>query len=152
MNPTSNFDEEFSRREFLRDASHRFLGVSLAPMLGGSLSWQTFGEKVAAQRQKPATNVIFLNMAGGMSHIDTFDLKPGQEVQGPVKGIPTTADGLQIASYLPKTAKIMREVCTIHSMQSKQGDHDQASYLLHKGYNQLGTIVHPALGSWVQSR
>jgi hypothetical protein len=34
-------------------------------------------------------------------------------------------------------------------MQSKQGDHDQASYILHKGYEQLGTIVHPAIGSWV---
>jgi hypothetical protein len=146
---TSNFGDEFSRREFLRDASKRFLGVSLAPMLGGSLASRAFGEQISAKRSKPATHVIFLNMSGGMSHIDTFDLKPDQDVQGPVKGIPTTADGLQIASYLPQTAKVMKEVCTIHSMQSKQGDHDQASYLLHKGYNQLGTIVHPAVGSWV---
>jgi len=146
---TQNLSDEFSRREFLRDASQRFLGVSLAPMLGGSLASQALGEKVSVKRSKPATHVIFLNMAGGMSHIDTFDLKPGQDVQGPVKGIPTTAEGLQIANYLPETAKVMKEVCTIHSMQSKQGDHDQASYLLHKGYNQLGTIVHPALGSWV---
>ena len=149
MNYTSNFGDEFSRREFLRDASRKFLGVSLAPMIGGSLASQAFGEKATALRKKPATNVIFLNMAGGMSHLDTFDLKPGQEVQGPVKGIKSTADGLQVASYLPETAKVMKEVCTIHSMQSKQGDHDQASYLLHKGYNQLGTIVHPAVGSWV---
>ena len=141
--------DEFSRREFLRDASQKFLGVSLAPMLGGSLASQALGEKISAERPNPATHVIFLNMAGGMSHIDTFDLKPGQDVQGPVKGIPTTADGLQIANYLPETAKVMEDVCTIHSMQSKQGDHDQASYLLHKGYNQLGTIVHPSLGSWV---
>jgi hypothetical protein len=147
--PLFNFDGEFSRREFLRDASRRFLGVSLAPMLGGTLASQAFGDAPSATRANAATNVIFLNMAGGMSHIDTFDLKPGQEVQGPVKGIPTTAEGLQIASYLPRTAEIMREVCTIQSMQSKQGDHDQASYLLHKGYNQLGTIVHPAVGSWV---
>lgn len=147
--PSLNFDGEFSRREFLRDVSHRFLGVSLAPMLGGSLASQAFGDQASPTRPGAATNVIFLNMAGGMSHLDTFDLKPGQEVQGPVKGIPTTAEGLQIASYLPRTAKIMREVCTIHSMQSKQGDHDQASYILHKGYAQLGTIVHPAVGSWV---
>jgi hypothetical protein len=150
MNPPPlNFDGEFSRREFLRDASRRFLGVSLAPMLGGTLASRAFAEQSSPSRSGAATNVIFLNMAGGMSHLDTFDLKPGQEVQGPVKGIPTTADGLQIASYLPRTAEIMREVCTIHSMQSKQGDHDQASYLLHKGYAQLGTIVHPAVGSWV---
>jgi hypothetical protein len=150
MNPPAlNSTDEFSRREFLRDASRRFLGVSLAPMLGGTLASQAFGETTSTPRPGAATNVIFLNMAGGMSHIDTFDLKPGQDVQGPVKGIPTTADGLQIASYLPRTAEIMRDVCTIHSMQSKQGDHDQASYLLHKGYTQLGTIVHPALGSWV---
>jgi len=149
MSSSQNFSDEFSRREFLRDASRKFLGVSLAPMLGGSLASQAFAEKTSATKAGSATNVIFLNMAGGMSHLDTFDLKPGQDVQGPVKGIPTTADGLQIASYLPRTAEIMREVCTIHSMQSKQGDHDQASYILHKGYEQLGTIVHPAIGSWV---
>ena len=147
--PTSNFSDEFSRREFLRDASRRFLGVSLAPMLGGTLASRAFGENSPPTRADAATNVIFLNMAGGMSHLDTFDLKPGQNVQGPVKGIPTTAEGLQIASDLPRTAEIMKEVCTIHSMQSKQGDHEQASYILHKGYAQLGTIVHPALGSWV---
>ncbi|MGC6427116.1 MAG: DUF1501 domain-containing protein [Akkermansiaceae bacterium] len=149
MNSSSPFSDEFSRREFLRDASRKFLGVSLAPMLGGTLASQASGKTISPSKSGTATNVIFLNMAGGMSHLDTFDLKPGQDVQGPVKGIPTTADGLQIASYLPQTAKIMNEVCTIHSMQSKQGDHEQASYLLHKGYNQLGTIVHPALGSWV---
>ena len=149
MSSSQNFTDEFSRREFLRDASRKFLGVSLAPMLGGSLASQAFAEKTSVTKTGSATNVIFLNMAGGMSHLDTFDLKPGQDVQGPVKGIPTTADGLQIASYLPRTAEIMREVCTIHSMQSKQGDHDQASYILHKGYEQLGTIVHPAIGSWV---
>lgn len=149
ITPSIKFDGEFSRREFLRDASRSFLGVSLAPMLGGSLASQAFGDQTSPIRSNAATNVIFLNMAGGMSHLDTFDLKPGQEVQGPVTGIPTTADGLQIASYLPRTAEIMREVCTIHSMQSKQGDHDQASYILHKGYAQLGTIVHPSVGSWV---
>ncbi len=117
MSSSQNFTDEFSRREFLRDASRKFLGVSLAPMLGGSLASQAFAEKTSVTKTGCATNVIFLNMAGGMSHLDTFDLKPGQDVQGPVKGIPTTADGLQIASYLPRTAEIMREVCTIHSMQ-----------------------------------
>jgi hypothetical protein len=118
-------------------------------MLGGTLASQLLGDEATLDRPKAASNVIYLNMAGGMSHLDTFDLKPGQAVQGPVQGIATTADGLQIASYLPQTAKIMHEVCTIHSMQSKQGDHNQASYLLHKGYVQRGTIVHPAVGSWI---
>jgi hypothetical protein len=42
--------DEFSRREFLRDASQKFLGVSLAPMLGGSLASQALGEKISAEK------------------------------------------------------------------------------------------------------
>jgi hypothetical protein len=31
---------------------------------------------------KPAKQLIYLYMEGGMSHIDTFDLKTGHENQG----------------------------------------------------------------------
>lgn len=134
---------ELSRRDFLLKASYSYLGVSLAPLAADNIP------KTPTSFKGKAKNVIFLNMQGGMSHLDTFDLKQGKEEQGPVKAIKTNADGVQISEYLPQTAEVMSEVCVINSMQSKQGAHNQAAYLQHKCYNPTSTIVHPSLGSWI---
>ena len=40
-------------------------------------------------------------------------------------------------------------MCVINSMTSRQGAHEQGQYLLHSSYSPRGTIVHPAIGSWV---
>jgi hypothetical protein len=87
-------------------------------------------------------------MAGGMSHLDTFDVKPGRDVQGPVEAIGSKGD-FQISQYLPKTAEVADNMCVINSMSSTQGAHEQGQYMLHSSYSQRGTITHPSIGSWV---
>ena len=55
-----------------------------------------------------ARSVIFLYMAGGMTHIDTLDPKPeNKDVMGETTAIDTSADGIQLGHWLPKTAKQM---------------------------------------------
>ncbi|MDP0490801.1 MAG: DUF1501 domain-containing protein [Verrucomicrobiota bacterium JB023] len=147
MNSEWNKSDELGRRQFLINAARSYLGVSVAPMLGASLASPAMAQ-AATGRRKPAEHVIFLNMAGGMSHLDTFDLKPGRDVQGPVEGIATSAD-YQISQYLPKTAEVANEMCVINSMTSTQGAHEQGQYTLHSSYNPRGTIVHPSVGAWV---
>jgi hypothetical protein len=89
-------------------------------------------------------------MAGGMSHLDTFDPKPKKkDVMGPMEAIPTKADGVMVGQYLPLTAQVMDKVCVINSMNSQQGAHEQGSYVMHTSYNLRGTIKHPSLGAWV---
>ncbi len=140
---------EFTRRQFMINAARSYLGVSVVPMLGASLASSAIAQTTRHSGGK-AQSVIFLNMAGGMSHIDTFDTKPSaKEQQGPTKTIGTNVDGLTISSYLPKTAKIMDKLCVINSMTSTQGAHPQGQYMMHKSYAQRGTIVHPSMGSWV---
>ena len=109
-----------------------------APILGAT-----------TRSQKATKNVIYLYMAGGMSHLDRFDTKPGSDVQGPVESIKTKADGVQISQYLPRMADHMDKVAVIRSMTSNQGAHDLGRYLLHTSYQALGTIQHPSLASWV---
>ena len=139
--------DELSRRQFMLNAARSYLGVSLAPMLGAGLASSAFGQKHVGGAK--AEHVIFLNMAGGMSHIDTFDTKPdNKDVQGPVESVNTTGD-FQISKFLPETAKIGSDLCVINSMSSKQGAHEQGQYLLHRSYAPRGTVVHPAIGSWV---
>lgn len=146
-----NKADEISRRQFMLQTARNYLGVSLAPMLGATLATETFGAPAAPLRRRAAKSVIFLNMNGGMSHLDTFDVKPKAKegVRGPVKAINTSAEGIQISGYLPKTAQVMDRVCLINSMSTNQGAHEQGQYLLHRSYAPRGTIVHPAIGSWV---
>ena len=143
-----NKQDELSRRAFMMNAARTYLGVGLAPMLGSSLASNAFGQSPKGEKN-PAEAVIFLNMAGGMSHIDTFDVKPNKkEIQGPVDAISTSADGIQISQYLPKTAEVMDKVCLIRSMTSINGAHDRGQYMLRRSYAPRGTIVHPTLGAW----
>lgn len=139
-----NSQDEFSRRQFMIDNARRLLGVSVAPMLGTTLATPVYAK--SSMNKKPAQSVIFLNMSGGMSHTDTFDIKAGNTK---VRSVESSLKGYQIADYLPHTAKIMNECTVINSMTSKVGAHPQARYLLHKSYTPLGTIIHPSLGSWI---
>ena len=139
---------ETTRRQFLVNAARSYLGVSVAPMLGATLASPAMAQPAGSRAT--AKSVIFLNMAGGMSHIDTFDTKPSsKDTQGPTESIGTNVDGIQVSSHLPKTAAIMDKLCVISSMTSTQGAHPQGQYMMHKSYAPRGTIVHPSMGSWV---
>ncbi|MCB1234379.1 MAG: DUF1501 domain-containing protein, partial [Verrucomicrobiae bacterium] len=93
--------------------------------------------------------VIYLYMSGGMSHLDTFDPKPGNEAMGPTRTIGTNADGIQISEYLPQMAKQMDKVAVINSMASTQGAHKQGNYFMHTSYELRSSIRHPAMGAWL---
>ena len=70
-----------------------------------------------ASRIRPtatANNVIYIYLKGGMSHIDTFDIKPGWKDQGPVEAIASNVTGLKI-SVIP-IAKQMDKFAIIRSM------------------------------------
>ncbi len=139
--------DEITRRRLLANIARTSLGVTLAPMLGSSVA--TAADFVP-HRGKAAKNVIFLWMSGGMSHLDTFDMMNKKaSVLGKTKGIDTSVPGLQIADSLPKTAKHMHRVALFNGMNTTQGAHEQGQYLMQRNYNMRGTIVHPAMGSWV---
>lgn len=141
--------DELGRRQFMINAARSYLGVSVAPMLGAGLASNSFGQSQKHAGGAKAEHVIFLNMGGGMSHLDTFDTKPkNKEIQGPVESINTSGD-FQLSQYLPDTAKIANHICVFNSLTSKQGAHSQGQYLLHRSYSPRGTIVHPAIGAWV---
>ena len=147
MNPFLKADE-LTRRQFMSNAARAYLGVHLFPMLGSTLA--SAEAPSAAAAGGTAKSVIYLYMAGGMSHVDTFDPKPKKkEVMGKTEAIPTKADDIFVGNYLPKTAAIMDKVCVINSMNSTQGAHEQGAYIMHTSYPMRGTIKHPALGAWV---
>lgn len=146
MNPFNKADE-LTRRHFMANAARTYLGVHLLPMLGSTIA-SAAPAGVGATAGK-AKHVIYLYMEGGMSHVDTYDVKEKKAIMGKTEAIKTKADGIQIGGWLPKTAEVMDKVCVINSMKSTQGAHEQGNYVMHTSYNLIGTIRHPSLGSWV---
>ena len=130
-----------NRRAFVERFAKAAFGVSLLPASSAlRAAERTVGGK--------AKSVIFLYLRGGLSHIDTFDPKPGMPEMGGVRAIATSADGVQISEWFPRMAKQMHHLSLIRSMTSTQGIHDRGNYLAHTSYFMTPTITHPSLGSW----
>lgn len=141
--------DELGRREFISHAAKACFGVGLMPMAGAYIH-NTVNALRPGARVPRARHVIYLNMAGAMSHLDTFGPKPdAPDIQGPTQSIATSADGVILSENLPKTAQLMHLGSIIKTMNTSQGAHEQASYLMHTSYLKRGTIVHPTFGSWV---
>ena len=118
-----------------------------------TLAASTYGLKTLDAKDAPiaskAKNVIYICLDGGMSHLDTFDPKDDKEVMGDTTKISTNVDGIEIGNRLPKLAEVVDKMSIIRSTTSKTGAHEQAQYLNRTSYRQIGSIVHPSLGSWV---
>jgi Protein of unknown function (DUF1501) len=137
--------DDYSRRAFMNKIAQATLGVTIMPWLAPQFARAA---EPASIKRPTARNCIYLFMNGGMSHIDTWDPKPGTETGGPTKAISTSADGVHISEYLPRMAKHMNKTALIRGMTSTQGAHEQAQYLMHTSFTQRGTIRHPGMGAW----
>ncbi len=151
MNP--NALNELSRRGFLASTARTCFGLTIAGSAAELFSPRALAANPAITRAGggKAKHVIYLYMSGGMTHIDTFDPKPGApaEIRGKTEAIGTNVDGIQLGHCLPMLSRHMDKVALIRSLSSTQGSHEQGNYLMHTGYAQRGTISHPSSGSWV---
>lgn len=145
MNDSLLHADELTRRHFIARTARSLLGVGLLP---GFFSERALAVEAALGKGGTAKNVIYLYMDGGMSHVDTWDPKQG-EVAGPTKMIKTSASGVMLGEYLPRTAKQMHLGTIIRSLTSTQGAHEQGNYFMHTSYQLRGTINHPSLGAWL---
>lgn len=121
-----------------------------------------------------AKQVIFLFMAGGLSHLDTFDpkprlvadqgkkvpwhedLPPGQQAlqDKPIQTVfapgwtfrPRGASGIEVSDLLPHIAGCVDEICLIRSMKTDHLNHPEAVLGMHNG--SFGSL-RPSIGSWV---
>ena len=77
-----------------------------------------------------AKNVIVMFTWGGMSHIDTFDMKPeaGAENRGTFGRISTSIPGTKVCEHLPKMSQMLHELTVIRSFHHTAGDHRKAAY------------------------
>jgi len=73
-------DQSLTRRGLFGRMAGAAFGVSVLDMVGGRVPLGLAADVAASD-----ISVIFLQMRGAMSHLDTFDPKPGREEQGETK-------------------------------------------------------------------
>ena len=132
---------KLNRRSFLTATA---AGVSLNGWLGRMAV-------AAADGPKPKS-CILLWMAGGPSHIDTFDPKPEapDNIRGEFQAIETSVPGIRISEHFPRFAKQMKHAAILRGMSTLESDHKLATYHLHTGYqNRAGAVSFPSLGALV---
>jgi hypothetical protein len=111
-----------SRRRFLQTGSLLSLGLGLSEVARL--------RAVASDRSQPGddTAVILVWLTGGLSHMDTYDLKPDApaEYRGDFKPIHTSVPGIQVGELLPMHARIADKFSLVRSVSHGFGDHDGA--------------------------
>ena len=133
-------DDRLARRAFLGSAARAAFGLTLLDSAAG--------RRAVAAEATAGVNVIMLMMRGAMSHIDTFDPKPGREEQGETGTIATKLPGVRFGEHLPLLAGLADRLAIIRSLTTETGAHEQGTYLIRTSYPQLNSIRHPSFGSW----
>lgn len=118
------------RRDFLY-ASTTATGLALGQLALAS-GW----------RSDSARNLIYLNLVGGPSHIDTFDPKPHAplHVRGPFQPISTRIPGIMVTELFPRLADTTQHIAFLRSVYHDAAPiHETGMQLLQTG--QLATPV-----------
>lgn len=135
--------DPLSRRYFMEMTAKLSFGLSLSvPFLPRNFK---------AQETAKAKNLIYIYLAGGMTHLDTFDPKKNSSVMGPTEMIDTKVDNMKFGMHLPELAKVADKMAVINSMMSTNGAHEQGEYIMRTGYEMRATIVHPTIGPWAET-
>ena len=122
------------RRNFLQVGSAGlFAGMWTLP---GLLQQQAMAADDGA-RVKDDRSVIIVFLRGGLSTIDTFDLKPSAPVEfrGEFNPIATSVPGIQIGEHLPQVAQQMDKFSLIRSFGHRNSDHGPADHYMLTGYH-----------------
>jgi hypothetical protein len=163
-----------TRREFLRDAFCGFGGLALASLLHEQQARAGTPDPLSPKpphRPARAKAVIFLFMAGGPSHIDTFDPKP---LLNKLDGQPRPKEfgeakyqfiqpsarllgskrafrkhgqsGTEVSDLFPHLSQCVDDLAVVRSCHGDMVVHSAAQYELFTGRIVPG---YPSMGSWI---
>jgi hypothetical protein len=136
-----------NRREFLRVGVLSGLGLTLGDYFRLQTAW---ADPAVAGPPAKADSVIFIFMAGGMSHIETFDPKPYAplEYRGEIGSIETNT-GDMFGGQFGNLAKVADKMTVIRSMTHGEAAHERGTHNMLTGYRPSPAITYPSLGAVV---
>ncbi len=139
------------RKQFLKLAAASIAGAAIAPAVAKNERESSDSPK-AQIPSKTAKSVIFVFLAGGPSHTDTFDPKPaaGRDIIGIYKQpIKTKNPLLDVNENLQQLASIADKYSIIRGMTHNSNAHEIGQYLMYTGDMTKGKVVYPSFGSMI---
>jgi hypothetical protein len=175
--------EQINRRTFVTRSAYGLGGLAFALLAQRSLlgagsaelapdpSWR--GALARPHFPVKARRIIYLCMAGGPSHLETFDYKPelarldgqafpesftrGQQLaqlqntvlkaRGPIAPFSRRGQsGIEVCDLFPQIGGIVDDLCVVRSMKTEQINHDTAHAFMNTGSIIKGR---PSMGSWL---
>jgi hypothetical protein len=173
------FFQQQTRRTFLGQATRGVGALALASLIQPTLTRAAVAEEKWRGIINPlplpqkAKRVIWLTMAGGMSHLETFDPKPtlteqngqpmpdsitkgqqiaqlqGQQLKCFAPQLPFKKfgqNGTELCELFPKIGGSLDDICLIRSMKTEAINHDPAHCFMNTGTTISGR---PSMGAWV---
>ena len=130
-----------SRRDCLKSGLLGGVGLTLS----GYLQLANAG----MVRKPKADSAIFINLAGGPSHLDTFDMKPDapDTVRGSFNPIKTNVSGVQISEHLPNLAKCADKFAILRGVSHTLAAHRLGSEYVNTGSRPLPSLEYPGYGA-----
>ena len=136
-----------NRRQFVRAGALAAGAVSLPKLLRA---------ETTGARKPRARSVILVYLGGGLSHLDSFDPKPGApaEIRGEYRPISTRVPGLLIGELLPNLARCIDKLTLVRSASHDCNHHETATNWVLSGrfgspfgeFPAMGAVVAQQLG------
>ncbi len=170
----------FTRRDMLRQCGSGIGMLGLAGLVAQESRASENKQQAASNKQQSplaarppmfparAKRVIFLFMAGGPSHVDTFDPKPrlgvdnGKPLPFAKPGLERTKtgnllaspfafqkhgqSGIEVSELFPHVAGCIDDICVIRSLVADNINHNGACLQMNTGEQ---AFSRPSLGSWL---
>src|SRR5262245_46551069 len=126
MRHPGTFCNGVSRRDFLRVGALAPLGLTLPGLLAREAHAKDSGHSPRD------VSLIFLFLHGGLSTIDTWDMKPDApaEFRGEFKPIATKVPGVQVCELLPRCAGQLDRFSLVRSFRHHNSDHGPADHYM----------------------
>ena len=117
----------------------------------GGLTLSQYARLANAGQVSPgrAQRAIFIELPGGPSHMDTFDLKPDapDSVRGTFKPISTNVPGIQISEHLPKLAAVADKFAILRGVSHTLAAHQLGREYVNTGSRPIPSLEYPSYGA-----
>ena len=131
MLPMTNHLASLPRRDLLR--------IGLAGLWGYSWSLPQLlaAEATHSPVKDNGISLIYIFLKGGLSTIDTWDMKPNapSEIRGEFSPIASNIPGIQVGELLPQSSQQMDKYSLLRGFGHRNSDHGPADHYMLTGYH-----------------
>src|SRR5262249_3721819 len=136
------------RREFLQVGFSGLLGFSLPELLAmrsrAAAADAADRQGVGSSPSPHAQSLILVFLTGGLSHLDTFDMKPEapEGIRGEFRPIDTAVAGIHYCEHLPRLAARADRLAGVRALAPGDTNHLHATHQIPTGHPPPGALFH----------